>query len=119
MSLMGASSGSSVLLNKLIEDYKDRFLTMNLAAPVSSSKDMELFIMLFRQLTQHVIAALKQRSKANIDQIISLGRESESQERRAIVMRNTAMILVVLFALCLVVLLLMTLTPLGSLCTGA
>jgi KAP family P-loop domain len=75
-------AGKSVLLNKLIEDYEKVILTMKLAAPVSSSKDMEFFVMLFRQLTQHVVMLLKKRAKANLDEISILGREAFQQQRQ-------------------------------------
>src|ERR1700678_2409682 len=39
-------AGKSVLLNKLIHDYSEEFLTVNLAAPISTSREMEFFVML-------------------------------------------------------------------------
>jgi hypothetical protein len=67
-------AGKSVLLNKLIHDYSENFLTVNLAAPISTSRDMEFFVMLFRHLTQRVISELQRRARTNLDDIDSLGK---------------------------------------------
>lgn len=66
-------AGKSVLLNKLVDAYSKDFLTVNLSAPISSSREMEFFLMLFRHMTQRVISELKQRMKTPDEDIDAIG----------------------------------------------
>jgi hypothetical protein len=74
-------AGKSVLLNKLVDAYSKDFLTVNLSAPISSSREMEFFLMLFRHLTQRVISELKQRMKTSGDDIDAIGYDALRRQR--------------------------------------
>jgi hypothetical protein len=71
-----------LLLNKLVADYSDAYLTVNLSSPISSSREMEFFLMLFRNLAQRVIAELQRRLRPGQGDIDAMGRTAIRQERR-------------------------------------
>ncbi|MCK4827158.1 hypothetical protein KA005_66115, partial [bacterium] len=54
-------SGKSVILNKIAERFRERYHTIQISAPISASREMEFFIMLFRLLCDSVIVKLRQR----------------------------------------------------------
>jgi hypothetical protein len=92
-------AGKSVLLNKLSDDYSKEFLTVNLAAPISSSREMEFFVMLFRHLTQRVINDLRRRAKQNREDIEAIGKAAILRERYrtiTIAVATSALLLVLL-----------------------
>lgn len=75
-------AGKSVLLNKVDEHYAADNLTVTISSPISSSKEMEFFLMLFRQLVQRVIIDLRGRVDALRDDIATLGTEAVRRDRR-------------------------------------
>jgi hypothetical protein len=92
-------AGKSVLLNKITDDYSKEFLTVNLAAPISSSREMEFFVMLFRHLTQRVINDLRRRAKQNREDIEAIGKAAILRERYrtiTIAVATSALLLVLL-----------------------
>ena len=88
-------AGKSVLLNTLISDYSKESLTVNLSAPISSSREMEFFLMLFRHLTQRVITELRNRLRTNQDDIDAIGRAAIQRERRRLFIATCTLMLVV------------------------
>jgi KAP family P-loop domain len=89
-------AGKSVLLNKLVDSYSKDFLTVNLSAPISSSREMEFFLMLFRHLTQRVIAELKVRLKAGSDDINVIGYDALRKQNWFYILRLFAVSLVLM-----------------------
>jgi len=90
-------AGKSVLLNKLIADYSNDFLTVNLSAPISSSRETEFFVMLFRYLVQQVIIKLHHRSREHLDDIEEIGiLDQRSAWRRALIAFGIIYLVVIL-----------------------
>lgn len=73
-------AGKSVLLNKIDDQYKSRNLTVKISSPISESKEMEFFLMLFRNLVQRVIVDLRRRIEAYRDEISSIGKRARWRE---------------------------------------
>lgn len=53
--------GKSVLLNKIVEHFRRDHHTIQLSAPISVSREMDFFVMLFRLVCDSVILRLQQR----------------------------------------------------------
>jgi hypothetical protein len=63
-------AGKSVLLNRILDVFKGSSHTLHLSAPISSSREMEFFLTLFRLLCQSVLERVRRADRNNKDDLV-------------------------------------------------
>jgi len=91
-------AGKSVLLRKIGQRFSSDNLTINVSSPISGSKDMEFFLMLFRQLVQEVIEDLRRRIDRYGEDIREIGNRALKRERRRVLILGLLLALAASFA---------------------